>query len=172
MDWYSIYLESRAPGGGYELPDEDAADSLMELLGEHDGVVSSGAGSWSATVSVRAASAPDAATLGSGLIQAGAAKAGMPSWAIVRTEAVRQDVVDAENERPTLPALVSAPEAGEILGVSPQRVHELAAGRAGFPEPVYELRTGKLWLRAAVEAFARRWERKPGRPRRPAAAAT
>ena len=74
-----------------------------------------------------------------------AAKAGLPSWPVARTEAVRQDLLDAENMRPTLPELVSAPEAGEILGVSPQRVHELAAGHAGFPEPVYELRTGKLW---------------------------
>jgi hypothetical protein len=37
-------------------------------------------------------------------------------------------------------------------------------GAYAFPEPVYELRTGKLWLRAAIEAFASR-QRKPGRPR-------
>jgi hypothetical protein len=50
--------------------------------------------------------------------------------------------------------------------VSTQRLHELATGKAGFPEPIYELRTGKLWLRSAIEAFGRQWERKPGRPRR------
>lgn len=105
------------------------------------------------------------------LIGAMAAKAGLPSWPALRTEAARHDLVDAENARPTLPELVAAPEAGEILGVSPQRVHELAGGRAGFPEPVYELRTGKLWLRAAIEAFAQRRDRKPGRPRKAAAAA-
>jgi hypothetical protein len=50
--------------------------------------------------------------------------------------AVRQDVLDAGNERPTLTALVSAPEAAELLGVSAQRVHELAKDHATFPEAV------------------------------------
>lgn len=36
--------------------------------------------------------------------------------------------------------------------------------------PGYELRTGKLWLREAIEAFGQRWERKPGRPRKAVAA--
>ena len=171
MDWYSIHLETRAPDGTSDLtPDESAADVLMDLLAGHYGIVSSGAGSWSATVSMQAPGAPEAVISGAGLITNVAAKAGMPSWPTVRTEAVRQDVLDAENTEPTLPELVSAPEAGEILGVSPQRVHELAAGRPGFPDPVYELRTGKLWLRAAMEAFAQRWERKPGRPRKTAVA--
>jgi hypothetical protein len=87
----------------------------------------------------------------------------MPSWPIARAEAVRQDVLDAENARPTLPELVSVPEAAEILGVSPQRVRELTVTNPGFPEPMYELRTGKLWLRDAIDVFARR-DRKPGRP--------
>jgi hypothetical protein len=56
----------------------------------------------------------------------------MPSWPSVRGEATRQDVLDEDNARPTLPELVSAPEAAEILGVSPQRVHELASS-PGFP---------------------------------------
>jgi len=32
-----------------------------------------------------------------------------------------------------------------------------------------ELRAGKLWLKDAIEAFGRRWDRKPGRPRAAAA---
>lgn len=31
----------------------------------------------------------------------------MPSWPFARAEAVRQDVLDAENAKPTLPELVS-----------------------------------------------------------------
>jgi hypothetical protein len=143
----------------------------MDLLAEHDGVVSSGAGSWSAAIGVRATSSTEAATFGGRFIQMMAERAGMPSWAAARTDAARQDVLDAENAHPTLPELVSVPEAAEILGVSPQRVHELAVGHRGFPEPVYELRTGRLWLRAAIEAFAQRWERRPGRPRKAAAGA-
>ena len=166
MDWFSVHLAARAPGSLISEAELGAAgDRLMDLLAAHDGVVSAGDGAWSATISVQAEQARSAADLGGTLIEARAAAAGLPGWPVARLEALRQDVVDAENERPTLPALVSAPEAAEILGVSAQRVHELAAANPRFPEAAYELRTGKLWLRDAVVAFGRRWERKPGRPR-------
>ncbi len=165
--WYSVRLETRAPAAAREVTvDDGAADELMALLEDHDGVVSSGTGSWSAAISTQASDAD-----GSSLIEKMAGKADMPAWPVVRAEAIRQDVLEAENRRPTLPELVSAPEAADILGVSSQRLHELAASKAGFPEPVYELRTGKLWLRDAIEAFGRRWDRKPGRPSRTVSAA-
>jgi hypothetical protein len=166
VDWFSVRLATRAPGSLISEAELDVAgDQLMDLLAAHDGVVSAGGGAWSATVSVQAGQARSAAEMGGALIEARAAEAGLPGWPVVRLEAVRHDVADAENERPTLPALVSAPEAAEILGVSAQRVHELAAANPRFPEAAYELRTGKLWLRDAVVAFGRRWERRPGRPR-------
>jgi hypothetical protein len=166
VDWFSVHLATRAPGsliGEAEL--DVTGDRLMDLLTGHDGVVSTDGRAWSATVSVLADQARSAADMGAALIEARAAEAGLPGWPVVRLEALRQDVLDAENERPTLPALVSAPEAAEILGVSAQRVHELAAANPRFPEAAYELRTGRLWLRDAVVVFGRRWERKPGRPR-------
>ena len=169
--WYSVRLETRAPVGEHDVVvDDGAADNLMALLEDHDGVVSSGVGSWSATISTQAYGAVEAASYGSSLIEKMADKADMPAWPVVRAEAVRQDVLDAENSRPTLPDLVSTPEAAEVLRVSPQRVHELAASKADFPEPIYELRAGKLWLRDAIEAYERRWQRKPGRPSKSASA--
>lgn len=170
MDWFSVHIAARAPGSSSGVADLGVvADVLMDLLATQDGVVSAGHGAWDATVSVQADDARSAAELGAELIEAKAAEAGFPAWPVVRVEAVRQDVLDAENERPTLPALVSAPEAAEILGLSAQRVHELATDHAAFPEAVYELRTGKLWLRDAIIAFGHRWERRPGRPRKVAA---
>lgn len=69
-------------------------------------------------------------------------------------------------EEPSLPELVSAPEVAQILGgVSRQRVHQLRE-TAGFPAPLYELRTGPIWDLRAIERFARDWTRKPGRPAR------
>jgi len=166
-DWYSVHVEARPPADAGELAvDEDAADALMEMLEEHDGVVSAGTGAWGATVSIRADSAWDATLHAAPLVEKLASKAGMPDWPIVRAEAVLQDALDAQNARPTLPELVSVPEVAEILGVSPQRVRELAGANPRFPEAMYELRTGKLWLREAIDAFADRWERKPGRPRK------
>jgi hypothetical protein len=167
MDWFSVHIAARAPGsssGSSEL--SAAADVLMDLLAAHDGVVSAGDRAWDATVSVQADHARSAADRGAALIEARAAQAGFPGWPVVHVEAVRQDVLDAQNERPTLPSLVSAPEAADLLGVSAQRVHELATGHTGFPEAAYELRTGKLWLRDAIIAFGQRWERRPGRPRK------
>jgi hypothetical protein len=166
MEWFSVHIAAGALAGSSDGADLDAAgDVLMDLLAAQDGVVSAGHGGWDATVSVQAEHARSAAERGSEIIEAKAAEAGFPEWPVVRLEAVRQDVLDAETERPTLPALVSAPEAAELLGVSAQRVHELATGHATFPEAVYELRTGKLWLRDAIIAFGQRWERRPGRPR-------
>ena len=102
------------------------------------------------------------------MIEALAVKAGMPAWPAVRVEAVRQDVLAEQLAHPSLPDLVSAPEAADILGVKPQRIHQLVTEHGDFPEPAYELRAGKLWLRAAIEAFAQR-KRQPGRPRKMAA---
>lgn len=168
-DWYSVYFETRAPAGTAAAAPRKAADLLMDLLMDNSGTVSASRSSWGARVSVLAFDAGEAAESGVALIQRMAVKAGMPSWPSVRAEATRQDVLDEDNARPSLPELVSAPEAAEILGVSPQRVHELA-GSPGFPEPMYELRTGRLWLESAISAYADRRQRKPGRPRKNAAA--
>ena len=54
-EWYSVHVEARPPVDAENLAvNEDAADELMKLLEECDGVVSAGAGSWGATVSVQA----------------------------------------------------------------------------------------------------------------------
>lgn len=92
--------------------------------------------------------------------------------AVVQHMPVSYEIHTEENylalaEEPTVPELVSAAEAAEILDVSRQRVHQLQADHDEFPAPLYELRTGPLWTRDAIEWFQRHWERKPGRrPRR------
>ncbi len=171
MEPFSVRVETWAPRDARDvLPDDAAADGLMDLLEDYDGVVSSGRGSWDAVVTISADGAREAAEAAARMIETWAPKAGMPAWPTVRVEAVRQDVLAEQLERPTLPDLVSAPEAAEILGVKPQRLHQLAAEYKDFPEPAYELRAGKLWLRAAIKAFAQR-KRQPGRPRKAVAAA-
>jgi hypothetical protein len=168
MDPFSVRVETRAPRNARDvLPDDGAADDLMDLLEDHDGVVSSGPGLWDAIVTIPAGNPREAAEVAADMIETCAAKAGMPAWPAVRVEAVRQDVLAEQLERPSLPDLVSAPEAADILGVRPQRLHQLVDERKDFPEPAYELRAGKLWLRTAIEAFAQR-KRQPGRPRKPA----
>lgn len=160
---YSVRVEAQAPVDAQPVHD-CAPDKLMDLVEPYSGVVAVGESSWSAVISVAADNVCAAALTGVGLVETMAAKAGMPGWPLTRAEIVRQDVREAENERPTMPEIVSVPEAADILGVSQQRVRELAGTQAEFPRPAYELRTGKLWLRAAVEAYGERRPRKPGRP--------
>lgn len=83
-------------------------------------------------------------------------------------EVLTEDDYAARARSSNIPDLVSATEAGEMLGVSRQRIHQLHAEHRGFPSPLYELRTGPLWTATAIESFASEWERKPGRPRREA----
>lgn len=44
-------------------------------------------------------------------------------------------------------------EIADLLGVSPQRVHQLMQ-RRDFPAPVAELAIGKVWERAAIVEWA------------------
>lgn len=48
--------------------------------------------------------------------------------------------------------LVGTHEVAELLGVSRQRVHQLAA-EADFPEPEVVLKGGTVWRRAAIEEW-------------------
>jgi len=83
---------------------------------------------------------------------------------IVAVETVSENELDARHAIPNYPELVSAAEAAQILGVSRQRVHQLAAEHSAFPPPLYELGAGKLWTAASIRGFALQWSRKPGRP--------
>lgn len=51
--------------------------------------------------------------------------------------------------------LVGIAEVAELLGVSTQRVDQLARDHDDFPEPVAELAAGRIWERADVEAWAK-----------------
>lgn len=48
--------------------------------------------------------------------------------------------------------LVGAHEIRRLLGVSRQRVYQLAT-RSDFPRPIAELAQGKIWLLADIEAW-------------------
>jgi prophage regulatory protein len=54
---------------------------------------------------------------------------------------------------PSLPPLVAAHEIATMLGVSRQRVSQLATSE-GFPEPAAILTVGRIWLREDIEAWA------------------
>ncbi len=73
---------------------------------------------------------------------------------------------ELERGRPQLPDLVGIVDIQELAGLgSKQRALQVTRLPA-FPAPALETRAGRLWTRAAVEDFLRRWPRRPGRPRK------
>jgi predicted DNA-binding transcriptional regulator AlpA len=60
------------------------------------------------------------------------------------------------------PSLVGVTEAAALLGWDRRRVVTYV-DRGSFPRPVAELASGRVWLRADVEAFARAFRRRQAR---------
>jgi hypothetical protein len=96
-------------------------------------------------------------------------KAGLPDWAVVRLEVLSGNDLEAEVGRPQLPKLLGLAEVANTLGVSKQRVGELAREHPDFPQPILRLAATPVFLEAAILSFLERWDRRPGRRRRRAA---
>ena len=61
--------------------------------------------------------------------------------------------------------LVGLSEIAKMLGVSRQRVGQLAQDYADFPSPVADLASGRIWETSAIETWAQAHPvRRPGRP--------
>jgi hypothetical protein len=88
-------------------------------------------------------------------------------WAagsVASTRAMTEDVFERESTKPNLPKLAGAADAAEMLGVSRQRIHQLAQKHPRFPAPVDHVSGGPVWTEEAIEWFDSVWDRKPGRP--------
>lgn len=72
--------------------------------------------------------------------------------------------VHREAERAALPALLGTSEVAGALGVSRQRVHQLATKDPTFPAPLVRVKRGPLWDARAINAWVAHLDRTPGRP--------
>jgi hypothetical protein len=95
----------------------------------------------------------------------GLSRAGLSEHPTVRFDVQDEQSLEAEAARPLLPPLAGVGELAELLGVSRQRASVIARSK-GFPEPLADLAAGPVFSKWAIEAFAERWERKSGRPRK------
>lgn len=84
--------------------------------------------------------------------------------AIVGASGETAELAERHAFAPDTPELLAATDVAELLGVTRQRVHQLHSERADFPAPFVRLGSGPVWTRPAIEAFAKAWTRKPGRP--------
>ncbi|MGH3906561.1 MAG: hypothetical protein ACRDTE_20625 [Pseudonocardiaceae bacterium] len=146
--------------------DEDTLDALADVADKRDASVSNRADGpgYTVTLQVKArdplAAAKDAVRFACDEIGAD-----LPGT-VVDLRVTTPEQYEAEASRPDFPPLASAADAAEILGVSRQRVHQLAASNTRFPAPIVRVGSGPLWTVPAIEHFDRIWDRKPGRPQR------
>lgn len=143
--------------------DEEALVALGMAADDRDASVArrrEGPG-YHVTVYVNAASLLDAAERGVAIacVELGRDRPGT----VVGLRVTTPEQFEAETLRPDFPPLASAADAAGILGVSRQRVHQLAASNTHFPAPVARVATGPLWAVPAIEHFERTWRRRPGR---------
>lgn len=55
--------------------------------------------------------------------------------------------------------LMGAAEVAELLGVTRQRVNQLATDAPDFPEPIAVLQAGRIWRSKDIEAWRERHSR-------------
>ena len=92
-------------------------------------------------------------------------EAGAAVGRLVAAEALTAEEADRRLATPDSLDLVGVAEVADQLGVTRQRVSELAR-QPTSPSPVSQLASGPVWTRASWWAFLDRWNRHPGRPRR------
>lgn len=168
--WYSVELE--ALGGG---PSGDDLDRLVEAYravpGLQGAAISWGglAGGPGAQVSVEAETPVEAARAAGEAFADALTRAGIDAGPVVRVEVMTEE----HQERwlaQEADGVVGVSEIAQMLGVSRQRVNQLRRLPA-FPQPLAELAAGPVWHTSTLRRFVSEWPRRPGRPRRPAAAA-
>jgi predicted DNA-binding transcriptional regulator AlpA len=159
MAEYSVMLEARRLHDARDdrRVSDDDLDTFADLLVKHHGVAGGRDRVWSAVVTIETSDEARALARGVHLIRQLAKKAGLPDWATSTAQVVTAGDLDREQMSSNRPELVSGPEAARMLGISRQRVHQLASENPEFPEPLYRLAVGSLWDRRAVVAFAQRW---------------
>ena len=148
------------------LPPATSLIAIEEVLEASEGVTGAQPvrGLFTVTTTVAADDWEKASVVGiNGILQAVRLSGIEPT--VVGVETLNREDYDRRAEEPSVPELISAPEVAELLGVTRQRVHQLAAGNQLFPEPFMHLGSGPLWIADAIRRFDREWSRKPGRPR-------
>ena len=137
---------------------EENADDLLDALADRAPVVSFGPTGMSVRFNVTASTAQEAVEQALELF--GGLSVPLDIEAL---EAETAEALERHINEPNAPELVGVAEVADLLGVSKQRVSELAKGHS-FPRPLAELAAGPVWDLASLQRFATNWKRLPGRP--------
>ena len=80
-----------------------------------------------------------------------------------RAEIMTEARQERELNIPTFPDMVGIVEIADMAGRSRQRAYQMVTENKSFPKPIIETRSGRLWLKAAVERYLE--QPHVGRPR-------
>jgi len=153
MKEWSVELEALAPA-----PDEELAARLIDCLAGRGPAVSLEHDRVSVRVDMEAETILDALREARHLLHTG-----FPDLEIVGGQVEAVDELERRLQQSNAPELLGVAEIADALGVTKQRVTQLAAGES-FPAPVARLKSGPVWQRSALARFMRSWKRTPGRP--------
>lgn len=154
-DWYIDFTFTTT-----KISISDMAFEVAEALKEFFASVSLGDSGGSMSLTVPAESAIDAVSKLPDVLTQAAELLG--ELEVTEVETRSEAAFNQWLKKPAIPDLVGLKEIAGILNVSPQRANALVK-QEGFPAPVLTLSAGQFRTRAAVEAWAAKWTRKPGR---------
>lgn len=146
MAWFSAYVELDVRLDGGEPPDE-----LVDRLARWHGAVGVSPRGWLAVqLSIDAETIAHATEVAQLVVTNAAREHGYPNAAVIALEVMTDDEREARENDPPVPDLVDVKEAAEILGVTRQRVQQIADRLGGF-------RVGHGWVfpRVRVERYGK-----------------
>jgi predicted DNA-binding transcriptional regulator AlpA len=160
--WWSVFVKAQGedPDGGAVTTER--LEAFAERLVPHHGVVGGGRDAYDAQFSLDGDDLAGVVTAALAVFDGARAAVGLPAWPYVELETKTEAALDAELARPPFPEVVGATEAARMLGVSRQRLYQLAE-RDDFPPPMVQLAAGPVWLTDSIRAFEGGWDRRPGR---------
>lgn len=143
--------------------DTDTAFELLDALTDHApaGDLARDGKAGSVMIAVDADDFDDALNSALGAVRE-AIQTTLRTAQIIGIEVIDSDALDRENAQPIFPEVVGYAEIAEIAGVSRQRARAFKDA-PGFPAPVIDTAQGPLMAKAAVEAWVKQRNTKPGR---------
>jgi predicted DNA-binding transcriptional regulator AlpA len=164
--WWSVFVNAQGEDPDGKVLTTERLEAFAERLGSHHGVVGGGGVHYDAQFSLEGDDLAGVVTAALAVFAEARAAVGLPAWPYVELEVKTEAALDAELSEPTFPEVVGATEAARMLGVSRQRLYQLAE-RDDFPPPMVQLAAGPVWLTNSIRAFEGSWDRRPGRRARP-----
>jgi hypothetical protein len=160
--WWSVFVKAQGEDPEGRVVTGERLEALAERLVPHHGVVGGGGGFYDAQLSLEGDDLAAVVTAALGVFAEARAAVALPAWPCVALEAKTEALLDTELAEPPFPEVVGPTEAARMLGVSRQRLYQLAE-RDDFPPPMVQLAAGPVWLTDSIRAFERGWDRRPGR---------